>query len=64
MHHGEREEMVISMKGLSKCLLFSRVDEDYENWRVLVDDWIDMYGEERKYHGLEMRRAIQGELVG
>ena len=40
--------------------------EDYENWRVLVDDWVDVEGEERKYPGLELRRegTKPGELVG
>ena len=33
MDHGKRGEMVMSMKGLSKYLVFLAEDEDYENWR-------------------------------
>ena len=38
------KEMVMNMRGLSRCLVFSGKDEDYENWRVLVDDWIEIDG--------------------
>ena len=30
---GKRGEMVMNMKGLSKYLVFSAEDEDYENWK-------------------------------
>ena len=30
---GKRGEMVMSMKGLSKYLVLSAEDEDYDNWK-------------------------------
>ena len=53
----------MSMEGVSKCLIFSGKEEDYEDWRVLVDDWIDMEGDKRPYPGLELRRAVQGKAL-
>ena len=53
----------MNMRGLYKCPAFSRKDEDYENWRLLVDDWIDMEEEERKYPVLELQRSIQGKTM-
>ena len=43
--NSDGEEMVMSIRDLSKCPIFSGKEEDYEEWRVLVDNWIDMEGE-------------------
>ena len=40
--------------------MFSGKVADYDNWRVLVSDWMKLEGREKKYPGLEMRRAMQG----
>ena len=47
--------MGVSLKGLTKCLVFFEEDEDYEKkWSILLD----VEGRERKYPGLEMRAAV------
>ena len=35
---GDGEEMVMSMRGLSKCPVFSGKEEDYEEWRQTRDN--------------------------
>ena len=58
---GMGEEIAMIFKGLSKFLVFSGENEEYENWRVLVDDWVDMEDKERKYLDLEIMREVQGK---
>ena len=53
----------MSMRDLSKCPVFYEKEEDYEDWKVLVDDWSDMEGENRQYKCLELRRAVQGKAL-
>ena len=43
--------------------MFSEKESDYENWRVLVDNWLNLEIGERRYPGLEMRQAMQGRAL-
>ena len=52
----------MSMRSLSKCPVSSGKDKDYENWRVLVYDWLDTK-EKRREIGLELRSSVQGKAL-
>ena len=51
------------MLGLEGYPVFSGKESEYENWSVLVDDWLTLEGGERKYLGLEMRWVMQGKAL-
>ena len=55
----KRGKMVMSMKGLSKCLVFSGEDEDYENWRKKNHGMFEEY-----MHFKEMVKGCGRDLCG
>ena len=59
----EKYEERVEVKGTNRCPIFSGMEEDYENWRILASDWMEIEGNKREYPGLEMRADIRGKAL-
>jgi hypothetical protein len=47
-------------KMITKVPLFSGKDEDYEDWREAIEDWL-IINEGVKYQALLIKSSLQGE---
>ena len=59
----EKYEERVEVKGTNRCPIFSGMEEDYETWRILASDWMEIEGNKREYPGLEMRAAMRGKAL-
>lgn len=56
-----RENRETDLRWRRGCPLFSGKQEEYENWRGRVEDWLALCKDEAKYPGLEIRVNLNGK---
>ena len=57
----DKDEKPKRLEKRSVCPSFSGEEKEYEDWRVKVEDWMMVVGENVKYPGLEIRMALEGK---
>ena len=48
-------------EGTVSCI--QREQEEYENWRMQVEDWLELEEDNLKYIGLEIRLCLKGRAL-
>ena len=58
-----RSKMAEGRKPGRRCPIFNGEESEYENWKMQVEDWLELEEEELKYPGLELRLALKGRAL-